>query len=365
MSSIPVIDIEPLKLLNASSTTTAAEWAVSETIKALTGAIKSHSIFAITGHGIPLDVMDAALHATKVALEKSGDADRENWRESEQAISTRLPSEMANFVPAGVENIGRSVNGNTRAPSESVAKFTVWPRSWDTDPAVPERQRNIWPETSNGQTFRTALERYHGEAHRVSNVLHHALSLTMGKPGSFIQESLGPYGHGLLRALRYQRNEHVEEVDAPAMAAHRDFGTTTLLLSDNTGLQFQIPDSSEWIDVVVPRGALTVNLGEFFENWTGGAFRATLHRVSAAGRKGRTSLAYFSNQAIPLPIDGSAPKDRIISPLEDLIDKQDSERQLQRIAFPSYVFTRLAKLTNVQKGCDGGASSEVAHNGGA
>merc|ERR1712151_498925 len=98
-----------------------------------------------------------------------------------------------------------------------------------------------------------------------------------------------------------------------------DLGTTTFLLSDSPGLQFLPRDSDEWGDGMVPDGALTVNLGEFFEIWSRGTWRATPHRVAAAGRQGRTSLAFFSSQGIPLPLDGSTPKDRIIAPLEDVL----------------------------------------------
>lgn len=348
-SSIPVINISPVvQMCNVSAAENSVTPAASEVISALSSAARSHGIFALIGHGIPLDVMDAALVASTDALDACGHAEVEGWQELEQRVSTRAPGELANFVPVGKENVGRMYNGDAKAPDEAVAKFSVWPSAWEEDPAVAERSCNVWPSTSNGAVFREALERYYAEVQRVSDALHYGLSQAIGQPGNFIKDMLEPYGSGILRSQRYQRKEDANMV-APAMAAHTDLGTTTLLLSDAMGLQFQPRNSSEWIDVVVPRGALTVNLGEFFEVWTRGAWHATPHRVSAAGRHGRTSLAYFSNQGIPSPSDGHSFKDCVIVPLDIYSDSEEMQQPTdkdsqQSVRWPGYFNERLAAL---------------------
>jgi len=354
-ASIPVIDIAPLvHMYNASSAENPVTPACSEVISALSIAATSHGIFAITGHGIPFEVMDAALASTMDALDVGGHAETECWQELEERVSTRAQGELSNFVPVGRENVGRMYNGDAKAADEAVAKFSVWPSSWEQDPTVAERSCNVWPSTSNGAVLREALEGYYAEVQRVSDVLHYGLAQAIGQPGNFIKDMLEPYGSGILRAMRYQRNDDAD-MAAPAMAAHTDLGTTTLLLSDAMGLQFQPRDSSEWIDVVVPRGALAVNLGEFFEVWTRGAWRATPHRVSAAGRRGRTSLAFFSNQGIPSPSDGHSLKDCVIVPLDSRYDSGETlqpteEDSQQSVRWPSYFFERLADLTARKNG---------------
>jgi len=313
--------------------------------------------------------MDAALAASKDALDIGGHAETEHWQELEEHVSTRLPGEFANFTPAGRENVGRMYNRDAKAASEAVAKFTVWPSAWESDPTVAKRCCNVWPSTANGDVLRVALERYYVEVQRVSDVLHNGLSQSVGQSGSFIKDMLGPYGTGLLRALRYQRKEDVD-IAAPAMAAHKDLGTTTLLYSDAMGLQFQPHNSCEWIDVVIPRGALAVNLGEFFEVWTRGVWHATRHRVAPSGRQGRTSLAFFSSQGIPVPSDGSALKDCTISPLvhhDDVIETQqpsgvDAHLSLK---WPSYLFERLAGLMKGSEGDLGKDATSHANIGGA
>eukprot|EP00931_Biecheleriopsis_adriatica_P037029 TRINITY_DN21258_c0_g1_i1.p1 TRINITY_DN21258_c0_g1~~TRINITY_DN21258_c0_g1_i1.p1 ORF type:complete len:394 (+),score=69.86 TRINITY_DN21258_c0_g1_i1:30-1211(+) len=358
--SIPVIDIAPLLSQSANGED------CSEVISALSAAVFSHGIFAIVGHGIPPNVVYQALAAAKDSLRSGGPAENEQWQELERGISTRLPGEMTNFTPSGLENLGRFYNGEAKAPTESVAKFTVWPPCWDLNPAVAERQRNLWPSTAHGQVLREALEEYFAEVQRVSDVLHSGLARALGKPGSFIEDMLAPFGNGVLRALHYQGEDGAES-EAPAMAAHKDLGTTTFLVSDAPGLQFQPRDSDDWVDVVVPPDALVVNLGEFFEIWTRGMWRATLHRVAASGRRGRTSLAFFANQAIPHPSDGSSLADRVIAPIEDIVGAEVASRELEwagirahlasdarkTVAWPSFFFERVqALMGNLKKAQD-------------
>jgi isopenicillin N synthase-like dioxygenase len=347
-SSIPVIDMSPLILRNNPAD-------CHKVISAISTAVLSHGIFAVTGHGVPPDVMAAALAVSKDTLRKGGPAESEHWHELEERASTRLPGELNNFTPSGVEQIGRMYTGKASAPVEFIAKLSVFPPRRDSDPSVLERQRNLWPATANGNILRRTLESYFAEMQRVSDALHCALALSLGKPANFIEDALAPYVDGVLRAQRYQRDERAEDTE-PAMAAHKDLGTTTLLLSDAPGLQFQPRNSDDWVDVIVPEGALVVNLGEFFEIWTHGAWRATPHRVSASAREGRTSLAFFSNQSIPLPLDGSTPEDRTIAPLEGLpsgeepdgsqpewtgIQTQFASNARKSVAWPSFLFERL------------------------
>lgn len=349
--SIPVIDISPLYLTGASDAKAESCEAVSKVIAEVSEAARSHGLFAVTGHGIPADIIASAFAATRESLEHDGPAEREDWAGLESVTSSRLAGELKNFSPAGEENVGR-VTGKLGAPAERVAKFTVFPPSWDEDDTVPDRQRNVWPATDSGRTMKQALELYYMHAQRVSDALHGALSQALGKPQGFIKEMLEPYTQGALRALRYQHEEGRDlDRPAPALAAHKDLGTTTLLTSDAPGLQFQPRGSEEWVDVAVPQGALVVNLGEFFEVWTGGAWHATMHRVAASGRQGRTSLAFFANQSIRLPIGGGPPPSRVVEPLgssrsewQGLKTHEASEAR-SSLQWPAFFFDRLAALT--------------------
>jgi len=367
-SSIPVIDISPLCAKGQAGATSEAH----DVIAALTSAVLSHGIFAIAGHGIPLDLMTTTLEATKLALEEGGAAECECWAANEAEF--REPGQLRNFSATGMESVGRLFTGKASAPKEPVAKFTVFPPRWDSDPTL--LKANVWPPTNSGQALREPLEQYFAQAQRVSDALHLGLSQCLGQPRAFINESLTPHTDGLLRAMHYQRQEGGLEENCPAMAAHKDLGTTTLLLSDAPGLQFQPRGRDDWVDVVVPHGALIVNLGEFFEIWTGGAWRATPHRVAQEGRRGRTSLAFFSNQGIGQPCDGSAVKDRVIAPLSQVATNSASDvgtsmwcgievpecDDQKSIAWPAFFYERISGLLRASAGIN---EVEQASKGGA
>ena len=94
---------------------------------------------------------------------------------------------------------------------------------------------------------------------------------------------------------------------------HTDSGIFTLLASDGQpGLQVCL-DDQEWVGVAPPPpGCLVVNLGKNMEVWSGGRFRATLHRVVMDGERDRYSVPFFYESNLdtrigPLPgVIGSA-----------------------------------------------------------
>ena len=75
---------------------------------------------------------------------------------------------------------------------------------------------------------------------------------------------------------------------------HTDSGIFTLLASDGQpGLQVCLHDQ-EWVSVAPPPpGHLVVNLGKNMEVWSGGRFRATLHRVVMSSDRDRYSVPFF------------------------------------------------------------------------
>ncbi|KAJ6633027.1 Scopoletin 8-hydroxylase [Pseudolycoriella hygida] len=79
---------------------------------------------------------------------------------------------------------------------------------------------------------------------------------------------------------------------------HRDWGTITFLIQDMIGgLEVKTTDG-QWISAVPIENAILLNSEQLMEYWTGGHFRAALHRVKiiTEGREAhnpRQSLVYF------------------------------------------------------------------------
>lgn len=88
-------------------------------------------------------------------------------------------------------------------------------------------------------------------------------------------------------------------------AAHIDSGFVTLLAQDGVpGLQVEV--AGGWIDAPPRDDALVVNFGKLLETWTGGAIRATRHRVVSRGAP-RYSIPFFyepAAEAVIRPLPG-------------------------------------------------------------
>ncbi len=88
-------------------------------------------------------------------------------------------------------------------------------------------------------------------------------------------------------------------------AAHIDSGFITLLAQDGVpGLQVEV--GGVWFDAPPRDDALVVNFGKLLETWTGGAIRATRHRVVSRGEP-RYSIPFFyepAAEAVIRPLPG-------------------------------------------------------------
>jgi isopenicillin N synthase-like dioxygenase len=81
--------------------------------------------------------------------------------------------------------------------------------------------------------------------------------------------------------------------------AHTDFGSLTLLLTENRpgGLQIMGADGA-WRDVTTAPDAFVVNIGDLMAQWSNDRWRSTLHRVvnpprDAKGETRRQSIVFF------------------------------------------------------------------------
>jgi isopenicillin N synthase-like dioxygenase len=86
----------------------------------------------------------------------------------------------------------------------------------------------------------------------------------------------------------------------PGVAAHVDYSLLTLLTEDESGgLELQLRDG-KWHAVTPRPDALVVNLGEIAEAATGGALRATPHRVvNRSSARARLSIPVFVCPPLP------------------------------------------------------------------
>ncbi len=92
--------------------------------------------------------------------------------------------------------------------------------------------------------------------------MQRGLALALGLDPDFFDDQPGETMYHL-RLIHYPPMERVTpEPGQLGCGAHTDYGTLTVLADDGVGGLQVRQRSGEWTDVVVPDGALVVNLGD-------------------------------------------------------------------------------------------------------
>ncbi len=233
-------------------------------------ALREHGFFAVTGHGVPAGVVNAAFAAGQ-AFFALPEATKRRWHIDGwplkrgfdpvgwQALDPGTPPDIKESFYLGVEAIGP----------------------------------NQWPDPTLLPNFKTALTSYsrHMEvlARRLMGLFEQALGLP---PAWFNPHMLQPTC--TTRLLHYPPQPAVVAPGQIGCGAHTDWGALTLLTQDDAGgLQVQRADGT-WLDVTPTPGALVVNAGDLTQRWTNDRWRSAVHRVvNQHPDRERFSIAYF------------------------------------------------------------------------
>jgi isopenicillin N synthase-like dioxygenase len=158
---------------------------------------------------------------------------------------------------------------------------------------LPVHAPNLWPEGLPG--FREEIEAYFRDAMAVGQDLLQAIADAVGADGAVFKDAFRR-PMALLRGNYYPPRPEWAGGKDFGIAAHTDYGCLTLLATGGQpGLEVLMADGS-WQAVRVDPGVFVVNFGEMLEMWTGGAAKATLHRVRGSAQE-RLSVPLFLNPA--------------------------------------------------------------------
>jgi isopenicillin N synthase-like dioxygenase len=184
------------------------------------------------------------------------------------------------------------------------------------DPTDPLTEATPLPAESDLPGWRVSAANYYRTMAATGAALMRALARGLGLPEAAFDQAF-VNGISTLRLIRYPVRDPAG-LDAALRigdgymlgAAHADSGLVTLLAQDGVaGLEVE-DRAGNWIVVPPTEGTLVVNFGKLLERWTGGAVRATRHRVVGAGRE-RFSIPFFYEPAVDAVI---APLGREIGP---------------------------------------------------
>jgi len=147
---------------------------------------------------------------------------------------------------------------------------------------------NKWPD--HPPLLKQHLLSYWQECNRVAERLLGAMGDVLG-----IDDFLELFRHPLTNMTLLHYPPQSSDTKGFGIHPHKDTDALTILAQDPVGgLMIKCRDSDEWIDAAPPGDALTVNIGDLMELWSGGYFVSTPHKVENVSGAERYSFPYFA-----------------------------------------------------------------------
>ncbi|GAB5467085.1 MAG: oxidoreductase [Rhodospirillales bacterium] len=192
------------------------------------------------------------------------------------------------------------------------------------DAGDPLTEATPLPDEDRLPGWRAAVATYYRGMEKTGAALMRAIARGLGLPA----ESFAPAFEGGLSSLRLARYpvRTFESFGADAESfrivqggqdwtlinvPHVDSGFVTLVAQDGIqGLQAEL-EPGAWVTVPPQEGTVAVNFGMLLERWTGGAIKATRHRVIGRSEE-RYSVPFFYEPRVDAriaPIPGVTPED--------------------------------------------------------
>lgn len=254
--------------------------------KQIGGACQDIGFLSITGHAVP----ESLIH-------EMSDISR-RFFDLPLAEKMRAPVNRSGsgYVPIKAEALAASLGQKT--PGDLKESFNAG-RDFDANPwpaALPEL-REVW-------------QRYFVRLNALGAEIMRMFALALDLPEQFFDDKIAP-PQAFLRAINYPEQAEAPLPDQLRAGAHSDYGTLTILLSENKpgGLQVRAK-SGDWVDVFAPPGSFVINIGDMMQRWTNDRWMSTVHRVvnppGDARSSRRQSLVFFhspNENALIQPLD--------------------------------------------------------------
>jgi len=283
MNTIPVIDIAPF--ITGDLAGRAA------VVGQLADAAERIGFFAITGHGVPGEVMDA-LYDTAHAFFALP-------LEEKQKVAPPVPTYARGYKAIGFEALAA---GNALSTPPDLKEYWHFGREelpedpYYTGPAGRKHFfRNLWPARPQG--FREAADTYYKAMEGLSGVLCRISALALGLPETYFDDKIDRH----ITAARinyYPRQDEPPAEGQLRAGAHTDYGMLTILSGEPApGLQV-LTRAGQWVDVATDKYRFVCNIGDLLMRWTNDRWVSNTHRVlnppREAGRAAsRMSIAFF------------------------------------------------------------------------
>ncbi|QHI99249.1 isopenicillin N synthase family oxygenase [Xylophilus rhododendri] len=279
--SVPVIDLSPW--FEGSPEGKAA------VARAVDEACRSIGFLVITHHGIDPALIERVAAASRTFFALPLADKRRVDRPREDAVR--------GFSAVGEEGLSYSLE--EQAPGDLKESFSIGPSGVPEDdyhrgPAAGAHfEPNRWPDIPG---FREAYTEYFDAMSQLARELMRIFALALKLDERFFDDKIDRH-ISMFRVLSYPPQREAPLPGQLRAGAHSDYGSLTIVLPDDKGLQV-FNKAGQWVDVPLVPGSLVVNIADLMMQWTNDQWISTLHRVDnppfeTAGGNRRQSLVFF------------------------------------------------------------------------
>ena len=209
---------------------------------------------------------------------------------AKRTVAFPEPGYPYGYSPFRAETLARSLDDGEAQP-DLKESLSVGPDCGGARTPRPGEEwicsPSLWPAAV--PELRAAWTAYYRALSGVAERLLRVMALALGLPESHLEPFVDrPITS--MRAIRYPAGP--ASADALRAGAHSDYGTFTILRTDDVpGLEVQ-DRSGAWRPVAPDPDFFVVNLGDTIAQWTNDRWRSTVHRV-VPGPAERHSFAFF------------------------------------------------------------------------
>ena len=281
---------ESIPILDVSAYLAGEPGALAALAEELRYALENVGFYYLSGHDIPLELIEATVDAAK--------------RFHAQPLDAKLPL-RANEHNVGYMPVNSSVSRASqveKAKKPNLVEAFFLKREMPADhPDVLANKRyrcmNQWPEEAAVPGFRETAVAYSDAVESLCKRMLPVYALALDLPSNWFDKPFDDPQY-TLRLSHYPPSE-VGDADQYGLAPHTDSSFLTMLAqADLPGLSIRMP-TGNWVDVPVIKGALVVNSGDLMRRWTNHRFLSTPHRaINRNPGADRYAIPFFFDASI-------------------------------------------------------------------
>jgi isopenicillin N synthase-like dioxygenase len=169
------------------------------------------------------------------------------------------------YIPLQVESLAASLGEKTAGDLKESLNVG---RDFDHDrwPANPPELKPLWIEY-----FRTL--------NALGTTIMRIFAIALDLPENFFDDKIDP-PQAFMRVINYPDQPDDPLPGQLRAGAHSDYGTLTILRSENVAGGLQVRDrAGAWVDVVTMPDSFVINIGDMMQYWTNDRWISTIHRV--------------------------------------------------------------------------------------